>query len=159
AFWGFSTWPGQRDIWTIDPAAPQPKTTVVRVTSDPYLHWNPVWSPDGKYLYFGSDRDGTLNLWRIPMNEETGKPTGPGEPLSMAGPINANFSFSQRGDLAFTSVGRLYRLVALPFDTKSLTVGAPRPLFGGSEEILTFKASPDGRQIAFTTGGAQEDLF
>jgi len=42
AFWGISTWFGQRDIWTIDPDAPQPKRTVVRVTSDPALHWNPV---------------------------------------------------------------------------------------------------------------------
>src|SRR5437868_4060113 len=25
--------------------------------------WSPVWSPDGKYLAFYSDRDGVANLW------------------------------------------------------------------------------------------------
>lgn len=33
-------------------------------------------------------------------------------------------------------------------------------LFGGSEDILSFEPSPDGKTIAFTTGGgAQEDVF
>ena len=160
AFWGVSTWDGQRDLWTIDPDAKQPKTTVVRVTSDPSLDWNPVWSRDGKYLYYGSDRDGTLNLWRIPMDEESGTPTGAPEPLSLPAAVSGNFHFSQQGDLAFTAVTRSYHLVAVPFDAASGKTGAPRMLFGGSQEILTFEPSPDGQSIAFTTSGnAQEDLF
>jgi len=159
AFWGVSTAPGQRDIWTIDPDAPQPKTTVVRVTSDPSLHWNPVWSPDGKYLYFGSDRDGTLNLWRIAMDEDSGQPTAASEPLSLPAAVSGNFAFSKQGEMSFTTVTRSYRLLALPFDTSSGKTGEPRSLFGGSQEILTFEPSPDGLAIAFTTTGAQEDLF
>jgi Tol biopolymer transport system component len=30
----------------------------VEVTTDAAMDWNPVWSPDGKYLYFASDRGG-----------------------------------------------------------------------------------------------------
>jgi Tol biopolymer transport system component len=157
AFWGFAA--NQRHIWTIDPNAPRPKQTLAQVTSDPALHWNPVWSPDGRYLYFGSDRDGTLNLWRVAMNEETGKPVGTPEPLSLPGSVNGHFAFSQQGEMAFTTVARSYRLLALPFDAKSGKTGAPRPLFGGSQEILTFEPSPDGKSIAFTTAGVQEDLF
>jgi Tol biopolymer transport system component len=160
AFWGVSTWEGQRDLWSIDPDAAQPKKTVVRVTSDAPLDWNPIWSPDGEYLYYGSDRDGTLNLWRIPMDEDAGTPTGPPEPLSLPAAFSGNFSFSQQGALAFTTVMRAYRLLAIPFDAASGTTGPARPLFGGSQEILTFEPSPDGRAIAFTTSGsAQEDLF
>jgi serine/threonine protein kinase/dipeptidyl aminopeptidase/acylaminoacyl peptidase len=160
AFWGVSTYPGQRDIWTIDPNAPQPKRTVVRVTSDSALHWNPVWSPDGQYLYFGSDRDGTLNLWRIPMDEASGKPTGAAEPLSLPAGVSGDFAFSQHGEMVFTTVMRSCRLIVFPFDASSGRTAAPRLLFGGSEEILTFEPSPDGKLIAFTTGGgAQEDLF
>ncbi|HYC90024.1 MAG TPA: protein kinase [Thermoanaerobaculia bacterium] len=160
AFWGVSTWHGQRDLWTIDPDAAQPKTTVVRVTSDAALDWNPVWSPDGKYLYYGSDRDGTLNLWRIPMDEETGTPTGRPEPLALPASVSGNFAFSRQGELAFTTVTRSYRLLSMPFDPATATTGPPRPLFGGSQEILTFERSPDGQSIAFTTSGnAQEDLF
>jgi serine/threonine protein kinase/Tol biopolymer transport system component len=159
AFWGLSNWVGQRDIWTIDPDAPEPKRTVVRVTSDPSIHWNPIWSPDGRYLYYGSNRDGTLNLWRIPMDETSGKPTGEPEPLSLPAPVSGNFTLSQQGDLAYATVTRSYRILALPFDSKTGAVGAPRTLFGGSQEIMSFEPSPDGKSIAFTTGGVQEDLF
>jgi eukaryotic-like serine/threonine-protein kinase len=159
AFWGFSSGRAQSDIWTIDPDAPRPDATAVRVTSDPALHWNPAWSPDGQYLYFGSNRDGTLNLWRVAMEEASGKTAGAQEPLSLPGAISGNFAFSQQGEMAFAAVSRFYRLLALPFDAASGRTGAPRPLFGGSQEILSFEPAPDGRSIAFTTAGAQEDLF
>ena len=160
AFWGVSTWAGQRDLWTIDPDAKQPKTTVVRVTSDAPLDWNPVWSRDGKYLYYGSDRDGTLNLWRIPMDEESGTPTGAPEPLALPAAVSGNFRFSQHGELAFTAVTRSHHLLAVPFDAATGQAAPPRRLFGGTQEILTFESSPDGQSIAFTTSGnAQEDLF
>src|SRR5881628_1830176 len=42
----------QRDIWTIPAGGGEP----VEVTNDAATDWNPVWSPDGKYLYFASDR-------------------------------------------------------------------------------------------------------
>jgi tricorn protease-like protein len=29
---------------------------------DPARDWNPVWSPDGKYLYFVSDRSGSCSI-------------------------------------------------------------------------------------------------
>jgi Tol biopolymer transport system component len=159
AFWGVSERGAERDIWTIDPDAPQPKDTVVRVTADVSLHWNPVWSPDGRYLYFGSNRDGTMNLWRIAVDEESGKPDGVAEPVSLPAAISGNFGFSQQGDLIFTTVMRFYRLLSMPFDANSGATGEPRPLFGGSQEILSFEPSPDGRAIAFTTAGTQEDLF
>ncbi|HEV7919866.1 MAG TPA: protein kinase [Thermoanaerobaculia bacterium] len=159
AFWGISTRSGQRDLWTVDPDAPGPNETVERVTADAALDWNPVWSPDGRYLYFGSDRDGTLNLWRIPMDESTGKSTGAPEPLSLPAALTGNFAFSPQGDLAYVTVTRSFGLMALPFDANKGAVGAPRPLFAGSQEILSFEPSPDGKSIAFTTAGAQEDLF
>ena len=158
AFWGLSNWYGQRDIWTIDPNAAQPKATVVSVTNDAAMDWNPVWSPDGRYLYFGSDRDGTLNLWRIPMDESTGKATGAPEPMSLPAAMSGNFSISPAGDLAYVTVQRSTHVVALPFDAATGKAGAPRELFGGSQEILSLEPSPDGQSIAYTTGG-QEDLF
>ncbi|HEU4889213.1 MAG TPA: protein kinase [Thermoanaerobaculia bacterium] len=158
AFWSVGNG-RERDIWTIDPDAPRPVETLVRVTTDSSLEWNPVWSPDGRYLYYGSDRDGTMNLWRVPMDEASGKPAGAPEPMSLPGLFTGNYAFSQRGDLAFATAARNYQLLAVPYDARNGAIGDPRPLFGGSHEILTFAPSPDGRSIAFTTGGAQEDLF
>ncbi len=160
AFWGLANWTGQRDIWTIDPQAPQPKRTVVRVTTGSALHWNPVWSPDGKYLYYGSDRDGTLNLWRVAIDEGSGRPLGSPEAVALPASVSGNFAFSQNGDMAFVTITRTYRLIELPFDATTGQTGTPQTLFGGSEEILTFQPSPDGKTIAYTTGGGiQEDLF
>ena len=159
AFWGLSDSFGRRDLWTIDPDAPQPIQTVVQVTSDTALDWNPVWSPDGKYLYFGSDRDGTMNLWRIAVDEETGKPGGAPEPVSLPAVFTGNFAVSQTGQIAYATVARSYRVVAMPFDTASGMTGPPRTVLEGSMEAMSFDPSPDGKSLAFTTGGAQEDLF
>jgi Tol biopolymer transport system component len=159
AFWGLADSVGTRDLWTIEPDAPRPSETLVRVTSDRALDWNPVWSPDGKYLYFGSDRDGTMNLWRIELDEETSEPAGPPEPLSLPAMFAGHFAVSSQGHLAFATSTRSYRLVALPFDPKTATTGEPRTILEGSLEAMSFDGSPDGRSVAFTIGGAQEDLF
>ncbi|HVG25519.1 MAG TPA: hypothetical protein VND45_15285, partial [Thermoanaerobaculia bacterium] len=67
---------------------------------------------------------------------------------------------AQDGTLAFTSVTRSSRLVAMPFDATTGAAGAPRPLLGGSQEIFSFDPSPDRNSIAFTSsGGLQEDVF
>jgi Tol biopolymer transport system component len=118
-----------------------------------------VWSPDGQYLYFGSNRDGTMNLWRMPVEESTGKPSGAAEPVWLPAPFGAAFAFSQRGEMVYTNVTRSYRLLAFDFDPKSGKTSAPRPLFGMSEEINGFDVSPDGRSIAFTSAGRQADVF
>ncbi|MCI0447160.1 serine/threonine-protein kinase, partial [bacterium] len=52
AYWSVPL--SQRDIATI-PAKGGPE---VKVTDDQYTDWSPVWSVDGKFLYFASDRGG-----------------------------------------------------------------------------------------------------
>ena len=69
------------------------------------------------------------------MDEETGTPTGAPEPLSLPAPVSGNFSVSQQGEqLAYTAVTRSYHLLAIPFDAATGKTGAPRRLFGGSQE-------------------------
>jgi ECF sigma factor/WD40-like Beta Propeller Repeat len=38
-------------------------------TDDPFVDWNPVWSPNGKHLYFISNRRGVMGLWRVAIGE------------------------------------------------------------------------------------------
>ena len=54
----------------------------VKVTDDGALDWSMVWAPDGRHLYFASDRGGTMNLWRIPVDERTGRATGQHESVT-----------------------------------------------------------------------------
>jgi hypothetical protein len=65
----FSWWKegGFRDIWIIDLATRQ----LTRVTEDRALDLEPRWSPDGRWLYFVSDRTGVYNVYA--WEEGTGK--------------------------------------------------------------------------------------
>jgi Tol biopolymer transport system component/predicted Ser/Thr protein kinase len=164
AFWAVVGGGGQRDLFTVDPHAADPKQTIVRLTDDPPLDWNPVWSPDGKYLYFGSDRDGTLNLWRMPMDEHSGKALGPPELVPLPTRYAAHFSFARNtGELAYAGVDLSESLWSVPFDPVAMRVtGEPKSIFGGAMLLLPHAAggvSPDGKWIAFSNLGTQEDLF
>jgi eukaryotic-like serine/threonine-protein kinase len=164
AYWSITGGGGQRDLFTVDPHAATPSQTIVRVTNDPALDWNPVWSPDGKYLYFGSDRDGTMNLWRISMDEHSGKPLGPPESALLPTRFAAHFSFARNtGALAYAGVDVSDSIWRVPFDPVSLQVtGEPTAIVGGAMLLLRFEGnpiSPDGKWIAFSNIGGQEDLF
>ena len=164
AFWAVVGGGGQRDLFTVDPHAANPKQSITRVTNDPPLDWNPVWSPDGKYLYFGSDRDGTMNLWRIAMDEHSGKAQGPPEPAMLPTRFAAHFSFARNtGALAYAGVDLSESLWRVPFDPVSLRVTGPAtPIIGGAMLLIAFpggEVSPDGKWIAFGNMGTQEDLF
>ena len=71
AYWGVHDG-YQRDIFT----AAADGTGAVQVTDDRFVDLAPVWSPEGGWLYFVSDRKGTFPVWRVGVDEETGRPTG-----------------------------------------------------------------------------------
>ena len=112
AFWGVFAEPhvGQRDIWTI----PADGGTAVPVTTDPAIDWNPVWSPDGRHLYFSSDRGGPMNLWRVAIDEKTGVPSGPFEPLTAPSSQRDAAVLATRGLAAHAMAARANRCF---FDT------------------------------------------
>jgi serine/threonine protein kinase len=67
---------GQSDIWTIDADG----GSLRRLTSSPGNHFHPAWSHDGRFVYFGSDRDAPT-IWRVPVaggSEEQVTHTGGG---------------------------------------------------------------------------------
>jgi len=71
----------QNDIWLWDIAAETP----TRLTVDPLLDRQPIWSPDGRDLVFTSDRTGEVNLFRIPADgtgEARPLTEGPGAPYA-----------------------------------------------------------------------------
>jgi Tol biopolymer transport system component len=51
---------GQADLWTIDLAT----STQTRLTNDTFPKVNPLWSPDGKYIYYSSFRNGDFPVYR-----------------------------------------------------------------------------------------------
>ena len=77
AYWAADA-TGQRDLWTMPAQGGAP----VAVTNDRFVDWSPIWSPDGRYLFFSSDRGGSMNLRRVPVDEATGLAKGDPEPVT-----------------------------------------------------------------------------
>jgi Tol biopolymer transport system component len=161
AYWGIVGESAQRDLFTIDPAAAKPLETIVRVTDDAAVDWNPVWSADGRYLYFGSDRNGSMNLWRVRMDEQSGKPKGKPEPVTTPALFGAHYSPSRSGArMLYASFDQEETLRTVAFDPVTGTVtGSPRPVLAGSFLVFSSQVSPDGRFVAVTNRGVQEDIF
>ncbi len=162
AYWGLPGAGGQRDLWTVDPHAANPAATITRVTNDAMLDWNPVWSPDGRWLYFSSDRDGTDNLWRIAIDEQSGKAAGEPEPVTLPTGFAAHFAFARNtGEMVFAAVSDSSTTWRVPFDpVRMRPAGAPQKIASGT--MLHFRApaySPDGKWCAFSSIGRQEDLY
>ncbi len=157
AYWGLRGNTGWRDIWTIPAVGGKP----VDVTNDVATDWNPVWSPDGRSLYFGSDRGGSLNLWRVPIDERSGRTLGPPEPALLPATYVGHFSLARDGrHLAYRTqetTGNLYRIA---FDPRAERLtSAPAKVLQTSMVILNMDVSPDGNWLAFRPGFGQEDIF
>jgi Tol biopolymer transport system component len=157
AYWGIPRG-GQRDIWTVGARGSEPTP----VTSDPALDWNPVWSPDGRYLYFASDRGGSMNLWRVPIDERSGKLLGSLEPVTTPATYSGYISFSRDGrHLAYAQVAQQINLLQAGFDpVKGKIEARPVRITQGSRIATNPDLSPDGALIVFDAiGDKQEDLF
>src|SRR5438876_10589268 len=148
----------QRDIWTI----PAGGGEAAEVTNDAAVEGSPVWSPDGKYLYFASDRSGSMNVWRVPIEEQTGKVLGPPEAVTTPSPYSAQLSFSRDGQrMVYSQMVRVANLQQVGFDpAKETVMGQPVWITQGSRSANTPNLSPDGEWLAFDTqGGKQYHLF
>ena len=160
-YWGVAGESAQRDLWTLDPRAEDPSKTVVQLTNDAAVDWNPVWSADGKHVYFGSDRNGAMTLWRIAVDEESGKPEGEPEAVPTPAKFSGHYSLSKNGTrMLFASIDQSESMLSVAFDpVAGATVGEARPVMAGSFLVFSSQLSPDGRFIAVTNRGGQEDLF
>jgi Tol biopolymer transport system component len=150
---------GRRDIMTIDKSGDP--ASIQDITADDAIDWSPMWSADGRYLYFSSDRDGTMNLWRVAVDEKTGKRDGELEPVRVPSSFAGFFSTSHDGT-AFTYQSSVVatEVLRVTFDRKTTTIAAdPAPLFTGSTSLRQSMPSPDGKWIVYTNLGPQEDVF
>ena len=143
AYWGIRG--GQRDIYTVG-AGDQGGESATPVTDDVAFDWSPFWSGDGRFLYFASSRGGTMNLWRIGIDEASGKIRGEPEPVtvpaSWAGPFRATPDGSR---IVFASVESERTLERVPFDPATEKVsGAAVPLARFGERSGWLRVSPRG---------------
>jgi Tol biopolymer transport system component len=124
--------------------------------------WSPAWSPDGKYLYFASDRQGSMNLWRAPIDEASGRVLGDLEPITTPAQMVAHPSVSGDGTrIAFSSVLMTQNIQTAAFDPATATVkGEPTWVTTGSRQWSSPDFSPDGQWIVVASRAQPEgDLY
>ena len=139
---------GNEEIWTTPVSAGTPKLVVTGRGA----YWNPSWAPDGKFVYFSSDRGGSMNLWRIAIDEASGSALGDPQPLSTPAPFAAHASVSADGSrLAYSSVLEATNIQRLGFDpvAGSIKEGDADWVTSGTRIWASPDPSPDGQSVTF----------
>jgi len=146
---------GRRDIATIGADG---EDRVV-VTQDAAVDWNPKWSSDGRYLYFLSDRAGSMNLWRVRIDQSTGKVLGGFEQMTAPTASAGRFAMSTSGRIAYESITPGNRIMKIAFDPRTEAVQTAEVVLEGSLMCVDPRVSPDGEWVAFRSSGTQEDIY
>ncbi|MCW1735339.1 S41 family peptidase [Anaerorudis cellulosivorans] len=120
---------------------------------------DPVYSPDGKALYFLSERSGTFNVYTAPLDypsdvkQLTNFQTHPVRFLSVA----------NNGTLCFGYDGEIYTLKQGSSNPEKLNISISTDVEDEQIQKMSFTSgatsasnSPDGKQVAFTVRG---DVF
>ncbi len=132
-------------IWSVPVEGGEP----VHLTGGTGRDWSPAWSPDGRYLYFVSDRGGAMNLWRVRVNEKSGTAEGEPEPVTTPATSLAHVSVAADGKhLAYSSVLVTTNVQRARFDpVRGAVVGEPEWITSGSQRWANPDPSPDGQNV------------
>ena len=132
---------------------------VVAVTKDASTNWNPVWSPDGKFLYFASDRSGNMSFWRVRVDEETGRVLGEPDAVSTPSPYSRHLSLSRDGRrLLYVQTSQQSNVRAVRFNPQAeKTAGEPFWVTRGDRQIARPELSPDGTRFVVRVARRSQD--
>jgi serine/threonine-protein kinase len=127
------------DVWTIDPSA----GTLTRITATGRAR-NPVWSPDGRRVLYGSTHSGRAAFWWQSAD-------GGGPPVLAANPIhnpwNIDLSPDGRWVVDNSLYGGSFNLETMSLDSTHVT----RELAGTPATEARGRFSPDGKWIAYNS--------
>jgi len=132
------------------------------VTAHSSVNWSPAWSPSGDYLYWVSDRAGSMDIWRVAIDQSSGETRGDAEPVTMGGSTRAlHPSFARdTGTLAYSEAVAERHIYRIPFDASSGTVGGPPALVPGLDRGgLAPDLSGDGHIVFVRRQGDSEQVW
>ncbi len=123
--------------------------------------WGSAWSPDSRFLYFSSNRAGSMNLWRMAVDPASGRARGAPEPLPTPSVVAAHPSVSGDGTrILYASVLTTQNVERARFDSRADTLLEPFLLTTGTRQWSSPDPSPDGSLVAFYSRDLPEgDLY
>jgi TolB protein len=131
---------------------PRAGGTPRRLTTSPAIDTEPVFSPDGRQVFFVSDRGGGPQIYRVPASG------GNAERVTFNGSYNISPALSPDGrTLAYINrSGSAFRLTTLDLSngivqTLSDTVDDESPSFAPNGRLIVFATRAQGRDVLMTT--------
>jgi Tol biopolymer transport system component len=122
---------------------------LITVTDTLSLNHSPVWSPDGRWLYFVSNRDGPNDIYAVPI-KGSGETAGSAQRLSTG--LGAHtISLSANGTrVAYSRYAERTSIWSVPIPSKSpvSSTGATR-ITNANETIEAMDVSQDGKWIYY----------
>ena len=130
---------------SVDPDGGDPVTVV----EDLFVNWSPAWSAHGKWLYFASNRDGPMSLWRIGIDERTGEARG--EPQSVIAGSGGEVwlpSVARNGEsVVYATYRESTNIQRARLDPGGRSMGTPTWFTRGTRRKSVLDISPDGRIV------------
>jgi Tol biopolymer transport system component len=137
--------PGNADLWIIDLTS----GASTRFTFDPATDSQPVWSPDGRFIAWMSNRGGKWGLYR-----KAADGSGNDELLAAPDAISNLTDWTHNGFLIFTLGGTLQGLPLSPDASGNRT---PVPVIQAAGRERGAYVSPDNRWIAYMSNETGRD--
>ena len=137
------------DVWIVDLI----KNTSARLTFDPATDIRPVWSPDGKWIVWTSNRNNQPSFFR-----KAADGSGIEERLdTWSAGFRSLTDWTQNGYLIYTSMGDIWALPVAPDATGTRT---PVAVVKSPAQEYDARVSPDNQWIAYvSTETGREELF
>jgi Tol biopolymer transport system component len=134
---------------------------VVEVAPRTALNRSPVWSADGRRLYFVSEREGPGDVYRVDIGED-GVPRGEAARVTTGlGAYSIDIS-GATDTLAYTQALARGNIWSLPIPTAGTLAdaAAAKPVTTGNQIIEAMHVTPDGRWLLFDSNRyGHSDIF
>ncbi|MBI3982115.1 MAG: PD40 domain-containing protein [Gemmatimonadetes bacterium] len=140
----------EMDVWIL----PAEGGRAIQLTHVPGFDGWPSWAPDGRSVYFVSDRGGSLNIWQLDVDLQSGLPRGDPRQTTHYGDASILYPrmLGAGTRLTFALVRRTSVIHVAPTDRP---VEARTIARGRSPQL-----SPDGRTVYYVgEGTGQEGIF
>ncbi len=146
-------------LWTIAIDGSDPRQVVPR-GGPTAVDWNPVWSPDGEFLYFLSDRGGRVGIWRAAMDVKAGTSLGRVMPMAFDAARAASLAIAGNGRrLAWSTAEWSPSLLRIDYDPDTRSARGVPAAVPGVRPFRCMEPSPDGAQLAGVSDQQQPDVY